>query len=289
MPSSEHEAPIALARHDPGLATQLLTEVFGVELPEHVRARLHADDIQLTVPATYHADSVLVYENADGRPVLAIVLEVQRAWDRRKRRTWRLYLTHVEAELDVSAALLVYCPVARVGERYRRYFETDGISNILHPFVLTPDQVPLITDPVAAERSPALAVLSALAHSRDAALDTAFPALAAALQAAGPDHALRYHDIVLTGLAGSARTRWEDFMTATPYKSQWLSAEFRAAEAKGIAQGKAQDVLLVLTTRGIEVPEEIRDRIETTTDLAVLDDWLRRSITADGLSEVIDD
>jgi hypothetical protein len=43
----------------------------------------------------------------------------------------------------------------------------------------------------------------------------------------------------------------------------------------------------VLAARGVEVPEEARQRILSCTDLAVLDTWLARAVTAKGVSEVV--
>jgi len=53
-------------------------------------------------------------------------------------------------------------------------------------------------------------------------------------------------------------------------------------------RGRAEAVLDLLTERGIEVPEPIRERILATTDIAALKRWLTRAITADTLAAVLD-
>jgi hypothetical protein len=57
--------------------------------------------------------------------------------------------------------------------------------------------------------------------------------------------------------------------------------------AQGKAEGKAQALLQFLEARGLEVPEEVRLRITGCTDEALLDTWIRRSVTAASAREVV--
>jgi hypothetical protein len=59
-------------------------------------------------------------------------------------------------------------------------------------------------------------------------------------------------------------------------------------EAKGRAGRAAEDILLVLKTRGIAVPPEIEQRIATCTDPAMLSRWLTRAVTAQSAAEVVE-
>ncbi|MBX6354805.1 MAG: hypothetical protein IRZ05_02995, partial [Micromonosporaceae bacterium] len=186
MPSAEHESPIALAKLDPDLVTWLLTNVFEIKVPDYDHARVHATDVRVMVPATYHADGMLLYCDAADRPLLATVLEVQRSQDRTKRRTWKLYVAQLEAELDVSVALVVFCPDGTLAAWYGRLLEPDASSLTLRPLIFTPNDVPLILDVELAQANPALAVLSALCHGDQDEVDEMFPALAAALHSVGP-------------------------------------------------------------------------------------------------------
>lgn len=56
---------------------------------------------------------------------------------------------------------------------------------------------------------------------------------------------------------------------------------------EGEAQGRAADILLVLRTRGVEVPPEIAERIAACGDPAVLVQWLQRAVTATSAAEVV--
>ena len=192
MPSAEHESPVALAILDPGLLAWLLTNVFDVKVPDYHHARAQPTEVRVLVPRTYHADGMLLFCDAVDRPLLAVVLEVQRGWDSTKRRTWKLYVAQLEAELDVDAALVVYCPDLGIARRYRSSVEFDGLSLSLRPFIFTPADVPLVVDLELARTNPSLAVLSALCHSGHPDVDATFPALTAALGSLGPKRAILY-------------------------------------------------------------------------------------------------
>jgi hypothetical protein len=56
---------------------------------------------------------------------------------------------------------------------------------------------------------------------------------------------------------------------------------------EGEAKGRAADILLVLKTRGIDVPAEIERRILACSDPALLSLWLTRAITAESAAEVV--
>jgi hypothetical protein len=60
---------------------------------------------------------------------------------------------------------------------------------------------------------------------------------------------------------------------------------------EGLQEGRrerAADILLVLKTRGVAVPEEIEQRIAACTDPAVLSRWLERAVTAQSAAEVVE-
>jgi hypothetical protein len=295
MPTPQHESPIALAKLDPGLVAWLLTNVFDMKVPDYHHARAQATDVRVLVPRTYHADGMLLFCDRDDHPLLAVVLEVQRGWDLNKRRTWKLYVAQLEAELNVDTALVVYCPDRGLAGRYRDLFVFDGLCLFLQPMIFTPDNVPLVVDVDMARANPALAVLSALCHGHDPDVDAAFPALLEAMHSLGPERAVRYHDVVLAGLPLVARSRWETFMTTVDEDYEYLSDTFRdlaakherLGEARGETKGEARALLTVLEGRGVAVPAEVRDRILACTELSQLDTWLRRAINATTIDDVI--
>ena len=77
-------------------------------------------------------------------------------------------------------------------------------------------------------------------------------------------------------------------MDTETYVKQWGSEQAREAARKALAQGleqgrvqgRAQDVVRILTARQIAVTAAERDRILATTDIAQLDLWFDRALTA---------
>ncbi|MFF9506094.1 hypothetical protein ACF1BU_01650 [Streptomyces sp. NPDC014724] len=63
---------------------------------------------------------------------------------------------------------------------------------------------------------------------------------------------------------------------------QRLRSEARAmGRAEGRAEARAEDILRILSKRGIEVSEQVRERVVSCSDLDVLGEWFDRSLTAE--------
>lgn len=56
--------------------------------------------------------------------------------------------------------------------------------------------------------------------------------------------------------------------------------------AMGRAEGRAEDILLILESRGIEVPETTREQIMTCTDLDTLRTWVTRAVHVEAAEEL---
>jgi predicted nucleotidyltransferase/HEPN domain-containing protein len=81
--------------------------------------------------------------------------------------------------------------------------------------------------------------------------------------------------------------------------TQWAGSLIELSEQRGIAKGeavgiakgevesRAADILMVLRTRGVDVSEEVEQRILTCADPAVLSRWLQRAVTVSEAIEVI--
>jgi hypothetical protein len=285
MPSAQHESPIELVKQDPSLVAWLLTNLFDIKVPDYHHARPHATDVRVLVPRTYHADGMVLFCDPDDQPLLSVVLEVQRGKDRAKRRTWKLYVAQLEAELDVTAGLLVFCPDPGVARWYEQLIASDGLSLLLRPLLFTPKDIPLVVDVDLARANPAVAVLSVICHGDQAVIDSVFPALAEMLRSVGDVKANLYYDIVLAGLPKPARLRWEAFMTTAGY--QYRSEFALENQAIGQAIGEGRALLKVLDVRGIAVTDAVREKVLACTDLDRLDIWLDRAVTATTAEEVI--
>ncbi|HMA91262.1 MAG TPA: hypothetical protein VKP30_01190, partial [Polyangiaceae bacterium] len=157
MLSLEHETLRLLFQNQPELAPALLREALGVEIPEYSSIRVESADLTDIVPAEYRADLVVLL--VDDKPVLAIVVEVQLAQDDRKLYTWPVYVVGLRTRFECPAVVLVVTSEPAVARWAKRPIAI-GPGASLSPWVIGPDAVPVITDPVQAELSPELAVLS---------------------------------------------------------------------------------------------------------------------------------
>lgn len=277
MPSITHEAWVLLFRNRPELAPELLRDALGVTLPAYAEARVEAADLSDVNPAEYRADLVVLL--VDGKPVLAIVVEVQLQPDNRKGFTWPVYVAGLRARFECPACVLVVTPSESVADWARTPIEVGPGSRVV-PFVVGPKAVPVIRDVEAAKRDPELAVLSAMAHGKD---EVGLQIATAALEACrglDDERSLLYLDLVGDSLNDIARAAFEDLM-ASNYEFQGTFAKKHRAEgrAEGEAHGEARSVLKFLEARGLVVSEAQKTRILACTDLEVLDGWIRKAVT----------
>lgn len=119
MPSFDHEILVDLFREDGRLAAELLSRCAGIAV-EHTRVKGESIDLSQVVSTEYRADNVAVLYDRDGRPVIGIIVEVQRKKDRDKLLAWPVYIAALRARLDCPAVLLVVTPMPAVARWARR-------------------------------------------------------------------------------------------------------------------------------------------------------------------------
>ena len=296
MPSLMHEALIALFRNRPSLAPELLEIALNASVPPFDEATTESAELNQVTPTEYRADLVVLLHQ--GRPVLAIVVEVQLERDSDKRWVWPAYLSTLRERLRCPACLLVVCPDQAVARWCSRPIAVGPGGFELRPFVLGPEAVPVVTEQQVASEAPELAVLSAMAHGQS---ERGFDVGKAALEAVktlDEDRLLFYNDLVVAALSEAAHRSLEALMRPEGYEYQSDfarkyfgkgKAEGKAeGEAKGKAEGLTKSLMTFLTARGFEVSEEIRDTIVSCRDLDQLDEWIRRAATATSLDQVFD-
>jgi hypothetical protein len=158
---------------------------------------------------------------------------------------------------------------------------------VLTPVVFGPREVPLVTDVAVARERPELAVLSALVHGGRDDRSALFTAFFAALDVIDHDHANLYTDLVLTALPAAARAWLEESMGSVSFKYTYQSDFARRYFGEGEAKGEANALLAILDARQVPVPDDIRADIVGCTDLAQLEEWIRRAATADKIEDVL--
>ncbi|MFJ9982252.1 hypothetical protein [Streptomyces cyaneofuscatus] len=119
-----------------------------------------------------------------------------------------------------------------------------------------------------------MAVFSAITHSNDHDIAAILDALAKALLA----------------MDANAAAVFAEFTTGLSHFRGIVAESFRdEGRIEGRVEGRAEDILRILTVRGVPVPDEARQRVTACTDLAVLDVWFERAITALTADAVFDE
>ncbi|HSK78042.1 MAG TPA: hypothetical protein VLQ45_16440 [Thermoanaerobaculia bacterium] len=285
-----------LFKNRPSLAAEILAEVLGVPLPPYSEARLASTDLTEIQPAEYRADAVVTLLDNDVS-VRVIIVEVQLAVDSRKRLSWPAYVTVSRAIHDCPADLLIVAPELAVAGWCAEPIEIGVPGFVLHPPVLRRTAVPVVTDPTEAARRPELGVLSAMAHGETGQGATIAAAVLPAVRGLDEDRARFYYDLVYNSLNEAARRALEAMMKGYEYQSDFAKKYVAQGRAEGRDEGRtegraeeaARNLLTVLRTRGIPVPDSVREHILAQKDPERLERWLEKAIFANSVAAVIDE
>jgi hypothetical protein len=299
MVSQTHEALLLLFRNRPALAPELLRGALHVPVPPFTEARIESAELTDIQPAEYRADLVVLL--LDDVPVLGIVVEVQLRPHEDKRFSWPVYVAGLRARIRCPVCLLVVAADEAVARWAARPIELGGSSRLV-PLVLGPAGVPEVTDGDEARRDPELAVLSAMAHGRDADAEKALRIALAALGASvglDAERSTLYFDLTMASLGRAAR---EALQSMDPAKYEYQSefarryfsqgkAEGKAeGEAKGKAEGRAEGkvelVLKQLALRFGPIDDGVVARVRGAT-VAELDRFAERLLSAPSLDAVL--
>lgn len=283
MPSQLHEALLLLFRNDPRLAPELLREALHLELPAYTEARVESAELTDVQPAEYRADLVvLLYEE---RPVLGIVVEAQLSVDEHKRYAWPVYVVGLRARMRCPVCLLVVTADEGVARWARREIALGG-GNTFQAFVLGPSGVPEISDEARAKATPELAILSVMAHGKDADTDKALQIALAAIAATVHLDATRmplYFDLVLVSLSEAVRKSVEDMKQG---KYEYQSDFARKYFSEGEARGRSVALLKLLQLRFGAVSDAVTTRVRSAS-LEELDLWTERVLSAESVEDVL--
>jgi hypothetical protein len=308
MASVKHEGLVSLFRNHPALAPELLQGPLGVKLPSWSELRVAPSDFTQVVPTEYRADLVVLLKK--GKPVLAIVVEVQLSRSSLKKKSWPVYLASLKARMDCPVVLLVVAPDKAVARWCAQPIQLGHPGFVLQPLVAGPRVIPVIQGHQAAGQSPEMAVLSALAHGENAELVPGlFEAVLSTTRRLEPESTTFYVDLALSAFGEAARTALETLMRSGSYEYQ---SEFvRKFVAQGLAQGQKQGLrqgreegreegrqqghlegerkalFKVLQSRGLEVGSAARRRLMACTNLAQLARWLGRAAKVQSVQELL--
>lgn len=310
MVGSPHEAMHRLIQDNPGVFARVF-RALGLPFGDPAEVAVLTNDLTEIRPLERRVDTLLRITTMREGSFLLLV-EAQNKKDPDKPSAWAYYLAHLHEKYRLPVVLLVVCrDTATAG------WATEPIaiglpqwtSITVHPLVLGPHNVPIVTDPAVAATDVPLAVLSAITHAKDRSIDAILKTLAEALHELDNEEDVHvFAELTELGLGATrAAKTWSQLMSVdlSFYRSrtsQRLRAEGRAqgraegkveGRAEGKVEGRVEEVigktLRLLDARGIAVSDSDREHIQGCVDLEVLDRWFDRAITAADIDEVFAD
>lgn len=285
-----HEAPLELIKQHPALAVDLLKAVTGTPLRAGLDVRLASTSLNTVTPGQYTADTVVLVSDPDTREALAaIIVEPQGRDEQTKKFAWPAYLANARREIGCeSAYLIVVCPDPAEAEDCRTVIPL-GHGLELSPIVIDPKHAPSAED-----AGPYLLLFLACLPT----LDMEDPAVAHRVLAAIRDTRASYADrktlaaIILLRASGAARHLLEEMMQSLEWKSEFIESYEEHGLARGLEQGLEQgveqgrvvkareDLIKALDIRRLRPTGAQRIEVGACNNLAQLDLWFERSLTA---------
>ncbi|MGC9536828.1 hypothetical protein [Streptomyces sp. UG1] len=284
MVTSAHEGMHRIFQERP----EILAPVFGVlGVPLSAKATVDAvtTDVTETRPLERRIDTVLRIGPSDGEDFL-LAVEAQSGKVEGKEWSWAYYIGYLQAKYKLPVLLLVVCQNRATAKWAAGPFDcgTRGWTALrTYPLVAGPDNLPVITDARTAAKNLPLAVLSALAHARSRDGDAILEAISTALQElldTDPATAKYFFDFLEVTLGKTpAGEKWKAIMSTFVSYFPGRGTVRETAYLEGKVEDRALMILRALEKRGIAVPEEMRERVTSCTDLDTLTAWFDRSLT----------
>jgi hypothetical protein len=170
----------------------------------------------------------------------------------------------------------------------------------LHPLVAGPHNVPFVTDVAEARKDLALAALSAITHADNPDVGAILKTLSTALRDTPETIANPIVELTAQGLGTRpAAQQWRNLVAVDlSFYTSPLSEEIRdegrhegrdEGRAEGEAAGRAKSLLRMLDMRGVDIPEEAREKITGCGDTELLDQWFSRAFVAASAEEIFAD
>ncbi|MEU8802140.1 hypothetical protein [Spirillospora sp. NPDC048819] len=292
MPTCEHELPLEMVRNRPQLVPTILRTVFGLDLPDDGLATLTSESYAELNPAELRCDATVLLDDPE-KPTHGVVVESQLRFKPDKLFSWPAYLALLRHRRKCDVTLLVFCRDQAGARACGAPIDMGHPRWVLEPLTVHPGMLPPITDPDQARRLPELAILSTPAHAEGPHAEAVLTSVSAALEEVreqGRDTGALYHDFLTTQLSEAARKFLEDTVAIKNYEWQSDFAKTHRAEgrAEGEVRGEAKSLLLFLRARGIDVPDDIRERITGCTDTDQLERWVQRAAVIDSADQLLD-
>ncbi|MFF1677507.1 hypothetical protein [Streptomyces sp. NPDC058256] len=284
MVTSAHEASHRIFQDRPEILAPVFA-VLGIPLPEKMTVDALISDVTEIRPLERRVDTVVRIAPSDGE-AFVLAVEAQQRRDAAKESSWAYYVAYLQAKYELPVLLLVVCQDRATAKWATGPFACEArgwTAQRTYPLVVGPDNLPVITDERTAAENLTMAAFSAVAHGRNPQIEAILEALARALQRTDGKSADYFNDFLDNSLGKTpAGEKWREilsFVSYFPGRGTVRETAYLEGKAEGQAKGEVKGILSVLEVRGIPVPDSVRERITTCTDLDHLDAWLDRSRT----------
>jgi hypothetical protein len=275
-----------------------VSEVLGVGFAPPTSITVLPNDLTETSPVERRVDTLVRLETEDDEPLL-LAVESQGKKDPAKPASWAYYAAYLLTKYQLQPMLLVVCQdrdTAEWAEQTASFGPPQWPLLTLRPLVAGPHNMPVMTDPDEVREDLALATLSAITHGKNPEIEAILKAMTTVLvdtPDAVKNPVIEFISQGLGKLPAAALWRKLVAVDLSFYKSalfEEVRDEARAeARAEALAESRTEDILAVLAERGIDVPEEARERITGCGDPEILRHWLRRAVTAPTAEDVFAD
>ena len=297
MANAPHEAMHRIFQEYPGLFSRV-SEVLGLSFPEPTTSKVLGNDLTENQPLERRVDTLLRIETEHDGPFL-LAVEAQGRRDSDKHASWAYYFSYLLAKYRLPVTLLVVCQDRATAEWAARPVKLGAAQwpvLTLHPLVAGPHNLPFITDVAEARKDLALAALSAITHADNPDVGAILKALSTALRDTPEKIANPLVELTAQGLGTRpAAQQWRNLVAVDlSFYTSPLSEEIRdegrvEGRDEGRAEGQAKSLLRMLDMRGVDIPDEARDKITDCRDTELLDQWFSRAFVATSAEEIFAD
>jgi hypothetical protein len=286
MPKLRHEAVVEILQNEPELVLQLLARAgVHLRLGTQVAATIadsnlsdrDADDGDDQVRGLF-SDNVFVFEGHGQR--VAVIAEVQTDGpDAERSLSWPAYVANARRRHRCDTLLMIFAITKDAARGSAKPIRTGHPGWDLVPLISGIGRTP--GTPSKDGRFGAELVLLRII-TRELRLNThdARMFALAAVRSAPPERIARYTKYIEALASPSIRKALET-MAKTILKDSFVDGWVDSGRLD-----KARQMMLQILNKRLSVPDDISKRIETCTDMAVLDTWFDRAITASSLDEI---
>jgi hypothetical protein len=257
-----------------------------ITFPEPVEAVVLSPDVTEIKPAERYIDTLIRFDTAENGSYL-LAVEAQCRKDRDKPGAWAYYTSYLQEKYRMPVVLLVVCQDEATANWARgplRLGFPQWPTLTVRPVVAGPDNVPLFEDIEQAAQDISLAALAVITHAWDPKVYDALETLLAAFKTIDEDKLRFFTELTELGLGDAPAARiWSSMMSVDT--SFYRSHTSQVLRAEGLAEG----VLGMLVHRGVDVPGEVRARIQACEDRDLLMTWLFRASKVERAEDIFRD